>query len=556
MQKSRAWSAVIFVLGLAIIAAIISPIFTIRNEETPATVSLLDRARLGTWYSPAKAEPAVITKGYEPGKKNDVEGFQESDFLYANGKYYLFATASQEPALTSVYTGDTIEGLIQGGPDYADVAHIRYPTVVKDGDTWHMWGVNPKRQDTLKWTEHWTSKNAEPTDFVYADTIFPDKDAHTVVDFAVRKHPTNGYWYGVGFEDSANSPLLLLRASGPSGPWEKLNYIPKASGNGVFGETGAPPWANASRPDPNLAFTSDGSAWIFFTGKPSFPQTKEITWRAGLVQVDIESGKALGNAVVLYDPASHKDMPFTVASDLNLVSVPGEPDRIFAYANSADYPLVVLDVPDSVSPHDGRTSADLVRLDMVKGYDVAPGMVPMILQPPYQWSEDGLIISANEGEVGGYLASAYLGDLTIKVDFTPMSINQSAINMVAYIGGANYEVGPGIAVQIGASSGDSLITAVFTGKNKARIVLNSGITAVPNSRYDVEISRTGSNISMRVNGSEYARAMQDGALTGLQGWSLTAEQTISQPPRNPFQGTIHEFTVVGNTDDTTKAGTR
>jgi hypothetical protein len=208
-----------------------------------------------------------------------------------------------------------------------------------------MWGVNPPK----KVTEHWIATGPDPTNFQYADTPFAGTRDGSMVDFAVRKHPTDGYWYAVGFETWDNSPLMLAKAPGPSGPWVKLDYKPGKCKCGVFGDAGPPTWADASRPDPNLAFTPDGRAWIFFTGKSSLDKSSDVTWRAGMVEVDIATGKAVSDASLLFDPDTSKDLPFTVASDLNLVSVPGQPDRIFAYANSADYPLVLLDVPDSAA---------------------------------------------------------------------------------------------------------------------------------------------------------------------------------------------------------------
>ena len=94
-----------------------------------ASSSLLDRARLGTWRLPAQANPP-----------RTAHGFQESDFIYANGKYYLFSTSSQDPAWVDVYVGDTPEQLVQRPPAFTHVAPIRYPTIVKDGNAWHMWG--------------------------------------------------------------------------------------------------------------------------------------------------------------------------------------------------------------------------------------------------------------------------------------------------------------------------------------------------------------------------------------------------------------------------------
>jgi hypothetical protein len=352
----------------------------------------------------------------------------------------------------------------------------------------------------------------------------------------------------VGFEPWDNSPLLLARSPGPNGPWEKLNYEPKSKNAGIFGDTGAPPWAYATRPDPNLAFTSDGRAWIFFSGEPVTTPPIGTISKAGMVQADVGTGKAIGNAVVLFDPNIYKERPFDGTAELNLISVPGQSDRIFAVAGSPDYPLALLDLPDSVSPTDSRTSADLVRLDFPRGLDAATGISPTILLPPYRWSSDGLSVSANNGGAMCYLASAYLADLTFKVDFTPSTINPTAINTVAHIGGADYNTGPAVVVQIDATRDDPYITAVITGTDNSAVALNSGIIANPGTRYSVVLRRAASVATLNVNGAVTTTATQGALLTGLKEWSLATQETYLQPPRYPFQGTIHSFAVTGSND--------
>jgi hypothetical protein len=536
--------ALIFALKAQPTEATIEPAPTVA-APVPAS-NLLDQARLGTWSVPGRAVPPVVSQGYKISKPREVGGFQESDFVYANGKYYLFSTSSQDPAWTDVYVGDTPEALLKGPPAFTHVAPVRYPTVVKDGDTWHIWGVNPTKTAGQKWTEHWTTTNADPTGFVYTDTPFSGPNNPVMVDFAVRKHPTNGNWYGVGFETWFGAPLLLASAPAASGPWTKLNYLPARKEGGIFGDTGAPPWATFSRPDPNIAFTGDGLAWVFFTGKPNRTDLSRAIWRAGIVQVDLATGKATGTAVVLYDPEAHVDLPFQGASDLNLVSVPGQQSSIFAYAASADYPLAVLDLPANATLPAGLTSTDLVRLDMEQGFDPAVGMSPDVMRSPYRWGSNGLDVAGNYGGAAGYLASAYLADLSFKVDFTPRAINAGSLNVVAHIGAAGTvtSTGTGIGVRIDGADANNYITAIITGTDKSVIRLNSRIGALPNTRYSVELKRTGSDITLLVNGFA-TNATGSSVLTGLEGWSLAAQQPINRPPLFPFQGTIHSFVVTG-----------
>ncbi len=507
------------------------------------TVSLLDRARLSTWETPTGRKPPA-----------NVHGYQESDVLYANGQYYLFATGSQDPAWVDVYVGHTPDELALSAPAFTAVAPIRYPTVVKDGDTWHMWGVNPPH----RWTEHWVSHEADPVNFVYADSPFLNESALPVVDFAVRHNPADGYWYGVGFETEDNAPLLLTRASTANGPWKKLNYLPNSLGGGIFGDTGAPPWASAARPDPNLAFTADGRAWVFFTGLPATLQPATLLHRAGIVEVNVTTGKAIGNAVVLFNAlAQSSGTPLDLASDLVLVAAPGLPDRIFGYTHDPAFPLAVMTLPAMITPTDGRRSTDLVHLDMASGVDVATAMPPVALRPPYRWSTAGLIVPVQDGGVGGYLAGAYLADLNFSVTFKPRQINQGARNTVAFISGpAGCCPSPGskdaqtinsqsaaLSVQIEATAAVPTVAATLRGNDGITITLTSRIPVTVNHEYRVLVRRIGAQVTLEVNGQFQAQATYGVPLTNLESWSLAGEATLTQPDRNPFQGVIPAFEV-------------
>jgi len=534
----------LLLLGFAVLLLAFLPVHVWSSaSRAVASPTLLDEARLSTWYSPAEADPPVVSHGYQG--TDSVNGFQESDIIFVDGRYYLFSTSSQAPAWVDVYVGNTPEELVKGPPAFTHVAPIRYPTAVKDGNTWHLWGVNPNS----KTTEHWISTNSDPTGFKYADSVFSGPQKLPMVDFAVRKDPSNGHWYGVGFEPWDNSPLLLAKASSPYGPWQKLNYKPNSNDAGVFGDTGPPPWANASRPDPDLAFTPDGRAWVFFTGRSVTPEPLGVPSIAGMVQVDVHTGKALGNAVVLFDPDAQQDLPFNGVADLNLVSAPGQPARIFAETGSADYPLAALDLSTSATPTDGRTSADLVRLNMASGMDVATGLVPTNMRAPYSWYPAGLIVGAGNGGATSYLAASSLADLTFEVDFTPASIYPSAINTVAHVGGLDYNEGPDITVEIDATNNKPDILATITGSNNSIVTLDSGIAAKPDKDYSVMLSRVGSSATLMVNGVVTSKATQGALLTGLQEWSLAGEDTMTQTVRSPFEGTIHSFVVTASGPD-------
>jgi hypothetical protein len=175
-------------------------------------------------------------------------------------------------------------------------------------------------------------------------------------------------------------------------------------------------------------------------------------------------------------------------------------------------------------------------------------MTPAIVESPYRWDAEGLDVSASAdyGGATGYLASAYLADLTFEIDFTPVAISMGSAHVVGHIGGPDYDFGPGITVEIDAANGDPYIMARIVGNDNSNTVLNSGVVAWPYARYSVVLERSGLEVTLKVNGAERARATQGSVLTGLDEWSLGAQQTMTQTSRFSFQGFIHSFAVVGS----------
>lgn len=491
------------------------------------TPSLLDRARLHGWRDLGYLHNAA---------------FRESDITYdtVTGKYYVFSTGSYTgTGAVYMYVASTPEDLVAATP--ITVAVGVYPSIVKDPTTgyWHLYA----EKFTNGVIQHFISTSApdSPTSF----ELQPAPINFQVIDTQVRKHPMNGKWYAVGFPTGNNQPLTILWANGPNGGANGL-WTPLGE---VFADTQPPPWAGFARPDPNLAFTSDGRAWVFFTGNAQSP----IVHRSAVVEVDLSTGKAKGSAVALSSGAGTDPLPGWYdganLSDLNLVSVPNQPDRIFAfscdgpgpYFGTLDMHWGVMDLDPIIAPSDGRASTDLVRLDGSLGFDTAAGIQATLLGDS-SWSSAGLIVDSNNGGAYSYLAAAKLGDLTETVDFTVSSIRAGAINEIANIGGHDYTHPPGIDIQIDANGE---IVAVVTGSDTATVTLHSGTTAQVGGRYLLSVHRVGSTLALSLNGTVKDTQSFGSVMGDLEGWSLGAQARITQAARYPFSGTIHSFLVVG-----------
>ena len=490
------------------------------------TPSLLDRARLHTWRDLGALHNTA---------------FRESDITYdvATGKYYVFSTGSYTgTGSVYMYVAEKPEDLVYSTP--ITVAAGVYPSIVKDPTTghWHLYAEN----FLTGAVRHFVSTSTPNSESSFVLQTAPIDFG--LVDVQVRKHPTNGRWYAVGFGIGNNQPLTIKWSNGPNGgaegAWTTLGE--------VFADGGPPPWASFARPDPNLAFTADGRAWVFFTGNAQSP----VFHRPAVVELDLATGRAIGSAVAISAGTGPDPIPGwnngENLSDLNFVSVPGQPDRIFGfscdgpgpYINTLDMNWGVMDLDPIVEPSDGRTSADLVRLGTENGFDVAAGIQATLLGES-AWSTEGLVVSPGSGGAYSYLNLATMSDFTETVDFTPSSITAGAINEVANIGGHDYTLPPGIDVQIDANG---RIVAVVTGSDYATITLDSGTAAQAGTRYSVVVRRMNGDLTLTINGALKATGSFGSVLEDLEQWSLGAQARITQQARYPFSGTVHSFTVI------------
>ena len=317
--------------------------------------------------------------------------FRESDILYDTNtaQYYLFSTASYvAQGAIDLYVAATPETLtaatpIRLAPTGTNVTAGQsgiYPTAHIDPATgiWHLYAsvANTSGGATGGALRHFTSTT--PTiDNSWALVVQSGFTLNTqLTDVQIRKHPTNGRWYCVGFPGTgANPPLTITWADSPHGmttisgtgspvgkglwrpiigaTWSATNpNVVVDDTSSIFADIGYPTWAAYARPDPNLAFTADGRAWVLFTG---YGDAGHVVSGRGIVEVDLSTGRAKGRAVQLLDPAAGTiPGPSPFYSDLSYVAVPGEVERIFGFthdgltsaggATPGAYPLGVLEL--------------------------------------------------------------------------------------------------------------------------------------------------------------------------------------------------------------------
>lgn len=479
-------------------------------------VSLLDRARLA---------PGFRNLGYLTSN-----AFREADIVHDGTDYHVFNTHVFETENTAHRSASTPEGIVGATPTTA-IAPVKYPSVVKEGAAWHLWGTITSPVGTV----HYTA-TAAAGPYTFSDTV-----TIALIDMSIRKHPTNGYWYGVGFPSGTDTPMTLIRATSPDGPWTDLGD--------VFTDAGEPPWASYSRPDPTLAFTG-GRSYLLFGG---FPAAAE-PYKFGIVELNIDTGRVKGSAVSHYD--ERDAWQHVGLGDHTFLEVVGQPDRIFSFVNdggvTADYAWGVMELPEYPALEDGRRHDDVVRLDMARGFDVAANLRPTT-RGDTVWRPEGveitaLVASPDCGGAHGYAAVANLTDFTMQAAFTPKIITASAVNMVGEV----------CVETSGLFAGRIHIHIDTTGKIAAYVqssdasptttTLTSTTTAVVGTRYDVVFRKQGSEVKLWINGvlADTDTHAASEVLTGLYFWSVGAEVYINDDARYPYVGTIHTFNVVGS----------
>lgn len=479
--------------------------------DPPPGVSLLDRARL----APGFRNLGSLTSN----------AFREADIVWDGTDYHVFSTHIYETENTAHRSASTPEGIVGATPTTA-IAPVKYPTVVLDDSTWHLWGTITSPVGTV----HYTA-SAPDGPYTFSDTV-----TIALIDMSIRKHPTNGYWYGVGFANGTDTAMQLVRAESPAGPWTDLGD--------VFADAGEPGWASYSRPDPTLAFTG-GRSYLLFGGFPA----AGLHLGFGMIELNIDTARVKGSAIMHY---SEKDawQPGNGLNDHTFLAVEGQPDRIFGFVNAnaaGDFPWGVMELPEYPALEDGRRHDDVVRLDMARGFDLAANLRP-VTRANAVWRPEGIEITSLGGVdhgAHGYVTVGNLTDFTMLAAFTPSAVTASATNIVGEVCVETSGLFAGrIHIHIDSTG---KIAAKVQGANGTTTTLTSAITAVAGTRYDVVFRKQGDEVKLWINGvlADTDTHAASSVLTGLYYWSVGAEIYVDDDSRLPFLGTIHAFNVVG-----------
>jgi hypothetical protein len=471
-------------------------------------VSLIDRLRGGQH----SAELFTLTNGVN-----------EFSLTYVSGTYYL---AYDNKTETKLRSASTIAGL-SAASDSTPVANGRYPAILFDGSTWHLWVF---KQGSLA-TEHYTAATFTGT-YTLSDTWTTN-----LADASVTRSPIDGLYYAAYKEvTSAPHEIGVMWATNPAGPWTDLGY--------VFADIGRANWHATEEADPQVIFFG-GRAYVAFAGWDGSQQ------RVGMVEVNPTTMRAFAPAVVLVNPLEtwqQRNSANKVFSPifLSLDSQPGR-ERLYFSQNpgaagvATGWGYVEVAPP----PNDGRRPQDVMRIETATAQDVAAGIRATLHGSP-TLGDNTLTLGAGPAGAYGVAAKQALDDFTLVVEFTPAAIPAGGdYALLCRISTQNSAVNPVAAIWI-QGTGARIYAEVKNNAGSGNFSQAGATTTITNGvRYRATLRKMGTEVRMFLNTVQEFSGTHSGSLTGLTEWTLGNQKGVTMAAAQQFQGTIHRAFCVG-----------
>jgi hypothetical protein len=178
-----------------------------------------------------------------------------------------------------------------------------FPTILKLGSgaasVWHMWGT----VGAASMSRRRFSGTAPTGQNVFGSAV---TQPHNVGDPQVKYNPADGKYYMVGVmkdTDPADNEHILYWTSDVTvdANWAII-------GSGVW-QSDEPEWAAGNKPDPSLLFYG-GKAYLLFNARPTdggglVVSSTTAGWNAGIVELNLTTGRAVGDVVRLQTYGSY-----------------------------------------------------------------------------------------------------------------------------------------------------------------------------------------------------------------------------------------------------------
>ena len=242
-------------------------------------------------------------------------------------------THTSQTGQAGVRRATTLEGLVSAvaNTDYFSrvVSALWYPTVVYIApSTWYVFGANSSGGIGRK---VFTGAYPNGKDVFTGSAASLTSLGSQAGDPCVRPHPTDGFYYMVVTDGTANPVTTrvykIAAANIATDGWSQVCA-------NVWADIGLPPYFAFGVVDPSLAFV-DGRVFLTFAGSPTGAAG---TYGNAIVELDPVTFKAMGLVAQLQTPTTYESWQGgTVLGDPMFLRCPDGVDRVFGYTNNLTY---------------------------------------------------------------------------------------------------------------------------------------------------------------------------------------------------------------------------
>lgn len=442
-----------------------------------------------------------ISSGSEVLLFTEVGGINEYDILRVDGIYHIYNSGAgslnhRQAASLSELAGATPASL---------GLNVSYPTVIFDGGVWHLWAKNGAQA-----VQHFTCDTPDGT-FTLADTL----DGTNRDDVFVRKNPINNRYY-MSYYARDTLQMHIMWADSPSGPWTDL---------GATFANHLTAWNKVSQYDTTLAF-SNGHVFAFFVGANAAEGIPGPRF-AGMCELNPVTMLPLARPMAIW-PIKNSFADPVMLENKVFNSWLGADTTKFGYILAADQ-----------EPANGRTDADIVRMRMSDGLDIASNTF-FNLHGTAAWSANGLVCDTNTGGAYGTPNIQALANFTLTVVFAPAG-NHADYGLIFGFGNKTRSTQPYILCNFYGNQVNVKI------RGNTGIELNRFSSPTTYAEHTLVVVKNGVTVTTTLDGVAFGTGdLADGAMSGLHEGFMGNWLGSSATALKQFNGTIKSVVMIEN----------
>jgi hypothetical protein len=430
-------------------------------------------------------------------------GINEFDLAFDGSNYYLFVH-DYEVRSVQVRKAASIAGLATAPEVNTGIAGV-YPTVVQDGNTWHMWVWDTAATPDV--TKRYTAAAGDSTNWAFQE----DVNLANVADWHVRKR-MDGTWIASGRAPGFNNRMRILTAPAASGPW---------TDHGAVFDNPAH-WHSKEEADPAV-FEHSGRMYCLFAGYD------DIESRSAIVEIDPSSYRALGPAMVLVEPLlpwQQRGNSFKVANPVFLDDGQNLPRIYFnhypsasnintgwAYLEAAPPLLLPKLRPKTLFYCEPRLGIErALNMRFKRGGNATTTI-----------NRDGFGFTRgpDSGSICGWLAGGIVNDFELEVVFasTNPALGSGTFQLLARVGRVNAGItDPAVAIWIDPTG--RLLASIHNESSTDNLDITGSTVLAANTRYTARLRKVGNHAQLSLNERVEAAGTHASTVGGLREYSL------------------------------------